>query len=88
MRDNQGFKADGGWLAWGLVLGLALGAAITLFYAPRSGADFRQWMGQRAGQAAGDAKAKIGSVAPADLVAQSMAEGKEAARRHRESIGQ
>lgn len=86
MPNDKGFKADGSWLAWGLLLGLALGAAAALFYAPRSGVDFRQWLSQRAEQAAGDAKAKIESVAPADTIAQSMAEGKEAARRRREGV--
>jgi gas vesicle protein len=86
MRDNEGFKTDGSWLAWGLVLGLTAGAVLALLYAPRSGADFRRWVSRRAQSVTEEAKAKIESAVPGDSISQSMAEGKEAARRRREGV--
>ncbi|HYO87108.1 MAG TPA: YtxH domain-containing protein [Candidatus Limnocylindrales bacterium] len=82
--SNRSFVAEGNWLAWGLVLGLTLGAALVLWYAPRSGAEFREWASRRAKSATDDARAKIEAAVPADTIAQSLAEGKEAARRRRE----
>lgn len=84
MQRERAFSADGQWLAWGLVLGLLAGAGMALWSSPRSGASFRGWLRRGAEQAAEGAKAKIDAAVPHDVIAQSLAEGKEAARRRRE----
>lgn len=72
---------NGSWLAWGLVLGLALGGGLALWFAPRSGPSFRAWFANGIQSTTADAKARIEAAVPGDTVAQSLAEGKEAARR-------
>ncbi len=83
-NNRRGFSADGRWLAWGLVLGVGLGVVVALLGAPKSGPDFRECVIERAQSVTTNAKARLKSAAPTDTVAQSMAEGKEAARRRRE----
>lgn len=86
MPGDSGFRADGRWLAWGLLLGLLTGAGLSLWFAPRSGANFRGWIAGNLQRTAQRTRSRIESAVPADAVAQSLAEGKEAARKRREGM--
>jgi hypothetical protein len=86
MQNDRATALDGRWLAWGLILGLLGGVGLALWFAPHSGPSFRNWVKQNAGSAASRAKQGIEQAAPVDPVAQSLAEGKEAARKRREGV--
>lgn len=86
MQPDRSFSPDGRWLAWGLLLGLLAGVGMALWWAPRSGASFRGWLRRGAEQAAEGAKARIDAAVPQDVIAQSLAQGKEAAWRRREGM--
>jgi gas vesicle protein len=86
MPVENGFRADGRWMAWGLALGLLAGAGLSLWFAPRSGANFRAWALGSVQRAAQRTRSRIEDAVPADPVAQSLAEGKEAARKRREGM--
>ncbi|MFN8379050.1 MAG: YtxH domain-containing protein [Anaerolineae bacterium] len=86
MQGERNFRVDGLWMAWGLVLGLLTGAGLSLWFAPRSGANFRSWVSEGVRQTATTVRSRIEEVVPVDPVAQSLAEGKEAARKRREGV--
>lgn len=84
---SQNKPSDGGLstsaLVFGFLLGLIAGGMAALFGAPRSGAVTRQQLADT-GQAL---RSKLDHVVPADPVAESIAEGKAAARRRRAELG-
>lgn len=82
MNRHEG--VDGGALTFGFLLGLVLGGLIVLFRAPRSGVETRRQIsvtGQELREQIEEA------VTPADPLAESLAEGKAAARRRRVELG-
>lgn len=86
MRADNRIQADGRWLAWGLTLGLLVGGSLALWLAPRSGGNFRAWFGNGLQTSMRRARTRIEDAVPADAVAQSLAEGKEAARKRRDGV--
>ena len=83
MNDNQQSGLDSGILIGGFVIGLIVGAVAALFRTPRSGNDVRQQLA-----VSGDnLRNKLESVVVSDPLAESMAEGKAAARRRRIELG-
>jgi gas vesicle protein len=68
---------------WGFFFGLLIGAVVALFTSPQSGKTTRQQISS-AGQ---NMREKLESAAPADPLADSLAEGKAAARRRRAELG-
>lgn len=77
-------RLDTGALLFGAVVGLIVGGIVALFRVPRSGAATRSQISQ-AGQ---ELREQIEeAITPADPVAESMAEGKAAARRRRAELG-
>ena len=83
MTSNPENNLDSGLLFGGFVLGLFIGGIAALFRTPRSGTDLRQQL-----VASGDTlRGKLESAIVSDPVAESMAEGKAAARRRRAELG-
>jgi len=83
MSDNQENGLDGGLLLGGFIIGLIVGGIAAFFRAPRSGTDIRQQLVE-----SGDSiRGKLESVIVHDPVADSMAEGKAAARARRLELG-
>ncbi len=75
---------DSGLLIFGLIAGLVIGGLVTLFTAPTSGVALRRQIA-----ASGkSARSALEAVVPTDPVAESMAEGKAAARRRMAELGQ
>jgi len=73
-------QIDAGAMLIGFLLGLVIGALAALFKVPQSGDATRQNLGQ-------NLRTRLESVAPGDPIAESMAEGKAAARRRQEELG-
>jgi gas vesicle protein len=67
----------------GVVLGLVAGGVVALFTAPVSGLAFRRQVGASVGKTGQSLRA----IVPGDPVAESMAEGKAAARRRMAELG-
>lgn len=76
-------KRDSGMIVLGIFLGLVVGGALALFTAPVSGLAFRRRLGVSVGQTGQTLRA----IVPSDPVAESMAEGKAAARRRMAELG-
>ncbi|MBA3868170.1 MAG: YtxH domain-containing protein [Anaerolineae bacterium] len=83
MKNNQDNNLDSGMLLGGFIIGLIVGGIAALFRTPRSGNDVRQQLVESGDNLRG----KIESVIVSDPVAESMAEGKAAARRRRIELG-
>jgi gas vesicle protein len=75
---------DNELLIFGIIGGLVIGGLVTLFTAPTSGVALRRQIGA-SGQSV---RSTLQSVIPTDPVAESMAEGKAAARRRMTEMGQ
>jgi gas vesicle protein len=84
-RNNQSASEalDDGSLFWGFFVGLLAGSIVALFSAPQSGRVTRRQISS-AGQ---NAREKLEAAVPTDPVADSIAEGKAAARRRRMELG-
>jgi len=83
MSDTPENGLDSGLLLGGFIIGLIVGGMAALFRTPRSGNDVRQQLAE-----SGDTlRGKLESVIVSDPVAESMAEGKAAARRRRLELG-
>ena len=83
MINHQENSLDSGLLLGGFVIGLFIGGIAALFRTPRSGPDARQQLVET-----GDTiREKIESAIVHDPVADSMAEGKAAARARRLELG-
>lgn len=80
-RSNDDLLNNGA-LVWGFLMGLVIGGVAALFRTPRSGNEMRQLLAEQ------NLREKIESaVIPVDPVAESIAEGKAAARRRRAELG-
>ncbi len=88
MKHNSDSELDSGLLIFGLLLGLAVGGLVTLFKAPTSGRALRRQMSDSVTDAGQNLRAGIEAVVPTDPVAESLAEGKAAARRRLAELGQ
>ncbi len=83
MNNNSENSLDIGLLLGGFVVGLIAGGLAALFRTPRSGNDVRQQLAE-----SGDSiRGKLESVIVNDPLAESMAEGKAAARARRLELG-
>jgi len=83
MSENSDNNLDSGLLLGGFVVGLLVGGMVALFRTARSGDDVRQQLLE-----GGDTlRGKLESAIVNDPVADSMAEGKAAARRRRLELG-
>jgi gas vesicle protein len=80
---NEQPPLDNGLLVVGFTLGMVVGGIFALFKAPGTGRKLRQQIAD----SGGTLREKIESVVPADPVAESLAEGKAAARRRRDELG-
>jgi gas vesicle protein len=74
---------DNGLLVVGFTLGVVVGGVFALFKAPGTGRRLRQQIAD----SGGNLRKQIESVVPSDPVAESLAEGKAAARRRRDELG-
>ncbi|MDK3160558.1 YtxH domain-containing protein [Anaerolineae bacterium CFX9] len=79
-------KVDTGTFIFGTLLGIVTGAALALWYAPFSGKALRGEIKARSNEAQSAIAATVNSAFPADPVAQSIEEGKAAARRRRDEL--
>ncbi len=83
MSNNQENSLDSGLLLGGFLIGLIVGGIAALFRTSRSGNDVRKQLAE-----SGDSiRGKIESVIATDPLAESMAEGKAAARARRLELG-
>lgn len=80
---NEKRELDSGLLFGGFVTGLVIGGIVALFKAPRSGQALRQQLSENTEQI----REKIESARPVDPLAESIAEGKAAAKRRRQELG-
>jgi gas vesicle protein len=76
VTNNSPKSLDNGLLIWGFTFGLIFGAIVGLFKAPKRGAIRDQLV-----ETGENLRHKIESAVPADPIAESLAEGKAAARR-------
>ncbi len=76
-------ELDGGILIFGLLLGLMIGGLVTLLTAPRSGRALRHELSESVAETGQSIRAAL----PSDPVAESLAEGKAAARRRLAEMG-
>lgn len=75
---------DNGMIVFGIILGVVVGGLIALFKSPTSGILLNRQIGVP-GQGV---RSTLSAVIPRDPVAESMAEGKAAARRRMTELGQ
>ncbi len=75
-------------LIFGMLVGLAVGGVLTLLKAPKSGAVLRHDVAESVSETGQNLRTTIESVVPSDPVAESLAEGKAAARRRLTELGQ
>lgn len=80
-------RLDDSTVLTGMLIGLALGALWALLNAPRSGKATRALIVDSVNGTGESIKEQIERVVPGDTVGDSMAEGKELARRRREQLG-
>jgi gas vesicle protein len=78
---------DSGALIWGLLLGLIVGGLAALFKAPISGKAFREQVSESVNTTGQNLRSAVEAAVPADPVAESLAQGKAAARRRRAELG-
>lgn len=71
----------------GSVIGLVAGAISALWYLPRSGKSLRETLLKRAEKTTKSLQAQVDNIVPPDSVAESIAQGKAAARRRRDELG-
>ncbi len=76
-----------GMLIFGVLLGLAVGSLATLFNAPKSGRTLRRQLTASVNDAGQNLRTTVEAVVPSDPVAESLAEGKAAARRRLAELG-
>ena len=75
-------------LIFGVIIGLIAGGLVALLKAPKSGAAFRHQFEDSVSETGHNLRATIEAAVPTDPVAESMAEGKAAARRRLAELGQ
>ena len=80
-QNNDGL--DSSLLLIGFIIGLIVGGMTALFKAPRSGDEMRQQISENIE----NSRSKLESVVTTDPLAESLEEGKAAARRRRSELG-
>lgn len=80
--NNDADSLDSGVLVSSFIIGLMIGSIFALFRAPKRGAIRQQIV-----ETGENLRQKIEAAVPADPIAESLAEGKEAARRRRAELG-
>lgn len=83
-RQPEVRELDGGLIVVGMVIGMVTGGLVALFTAPKSGRAFREQVSETVSETGQQIRS---TVTPPDPVAESMAEGKAAARRRRAELG-
>lgn len=86
MKNNSG-QIDSEKLFSGFVFGFLAGVMVALFKAPRIQVQTLDKTGQQIREAGTAIREKLEAAAPTDAVRDSIAEGKEAARRRRTELG-
>ncbi len=86
-RTKQADSFDGKIFLIGTLIGFFTAGVSALFLSPRSGRENRDQLTQSVDETSQSIRSKVNSLTPSDPVAQSMAEGKEAARRRRLELG-
>lgn len=81
-------ELDSGMLIFGIFMGLLVGGVATLFKAPSSGVALRRQIADSVSETGQNVRSGLESVIPTDPVAESMAQGKAAARRRLAELGQ
>jgi gas vesicle protein len=81
-QNNEPESLDSGVLVSGFIIGLLVGSVVALFRAPKRGVIRQQLTETR-----DTLRQKIEAAVPADPIAESLAEGKAAARRRRAELG-
>ncbi len=79
-QENHESGLDGGLLVGGFVIGITVGAIMALF---NGGSRARRGLAETGGVL----RDKLESIVPTDPIAESLAEGKAAARRRRAELG-
>lgn len=79
---------DSGMLIFGILAGLLVGGLATLFNAPTSGLALRRQLADSVSETGKNLRSNLEAVVPTDPVAESMAQGKAAARRRLAELGQ
>ena len=80
--NNNADSLDSGILVSGFVIGLLVGGLFALFRAPKRGV-----IRQQLTETGENLRHKIEAAVPTDPIAESLAEGKAAARRRRAELG-
>jgi gas vesicle protein len=76
-----------GWFVCGGIIGLVGGIVSALWYLPRSGRQLREQAVETAEKAGRALQARVEAAAPTDPVAESIAQGKAAARQRMRELG-
>lgn len=84
---SSSHELDGGLLVFGLLIGLAVGGVVGLLNAPRSGMATRRQITSSVNETGESLRNTVERVTPHDVVGESIAEGKAAARRRRAELG-
>jgi gas vesicle protein len=87
-REPGKRELDSGMLIFGIFMGLFIGGAVTLFKAPKSGVALRRQIADSVSDTGQNLRSSLEAVVPTDPVAESMAQGKAAARRRLVELGQ
>jgi gas vesicle protein len=86
-RDANEFEIEPGALIFGLIAGLLVGALVALFKFPKTGKSLREDVSTSLATTSQQLRARVEAAIPTDPVAESLAEGKAAARRRRGELG-
>jgi gas vesicle protein len=81
-------ELDSGTLIFGIFMGLLVGGVATLFKTPKSGVALRRQIAESVSGTGQNLRSSLEAVVPSDPVAESMAQGKAAARRRLAELGQ
>ncbi|MDX2140435.1 MAG: YtxH domain-containing protein [Chloroflexota bacterium] len=76
-----------GSFIWGSIVGLVVGTITALFTLPKSGRALRQQMSATAQETSRAIQQRVETAVPSDPVADSIAQGKAAARRRMDDLG-
>ncbi|MEO8608535.1 MAG: YtxH domain-containing protein [Chloroflexota bacterium] len=80
--NSETDSLDSGVLVSSFIIGLLIGGVFALFRAPNKGV-----IRQQLTETGGNLRQKIEAAVPSDPIAESLAEGKAAARRRRAELG-
>jgi len=86
-RDANEFEIEPGALIFGMLVGILFGAIVALFKFPKTGRSLREDVSTSLAATGQQLRARVEAAIPTDPVAESLAEGKAAARRRRGELG-